>query len=141
MTGRGGGGGRRVLLPPINFIFKLLQQQATVQVWLYEQLSIRIEGKIRASLLASGLPGTGVLDSVVFKKLKEATGGRLKLCMSGGGPIAKETQHFISMAIAPMIIGYGLTETTAMGCLMNPLEWNTNNMGAMPASIEIKLVD
>ncbi|KAG7115801.1 Small nuclear ribonucleoprotein E like [Verticillium longisporum] len=47
MTGRGGGGGRRVLLPPINFIFKLLQQQATVQVWLYEQLSIRIEGKIR----------------------------------------------------------------------------------------------
>ncbi|GJC96992.1 LSM domain-containing protein [Colletotrichum higginsianum] len=59
MTGRGGGGGRRVLLPPINFIFKLLQyalapsapvhqqQHTTVQIWLYEQLSIRIEGKIR----------------------------------------------------------------------------------------------
>ncbi|XP_044717790.1 LSM domain-containing protein [Hirsutella rhossiliensis] len=47
MTGRGGGGGRRVLLPPINMIFKLLQSNATVRVWLYEQLSIRIEGKIR----------------------------------------------------------------------------------------------
>ncbi|CEF75103.1 hypothetical protein FVEN_g12190 [Fusarium venenatum] len=47
MTGRGGGGGRRVLVPPINFIFKLLQSHATVSVWLYEQLSIRIEGKIR----------------------------------------------------------------------------------------------
>lgn len=47
MTGRGGGGGRRVLLPPINMIFKLLQSHATVSVWLYEQLSIRIEGKIR----------------------------------------------------------------------------------------------
>ncbi|KAK8927752.1 Small nuclear ribonucleoprotein E [Metarhizium anisopliae] len=47
MTGRGGGGGRRVLLPPINMIFKLLQSNATVSVWLYEQLSIRIEGKIR----------------------------------------------------------------------------------------------
>ncbi|WYZ46440.1 hypothetical protein EsH8_IX_000665 [Colletotrichum jinshuiense] len=47
MTGRGGGGGRRVLLPPINFIFKLLQQHTVVQIWLYEQLSIRIEGKIR----------------------------------------------------------------------------------------------
>ncbi|KAI5806936.1 small nuclear ribonucleoprotein E [Geopyxis carbonaria] len=47
MTGRGGGGGRRVLLPPINFIFKLLQTHATVQIWLYEQLAIRIEGKIR----------------------------------------------------------------------------------------------
>ncbi|PHH63493.1 hypothetical protein CDD81_5774 [Ophiocordyceps australis] len=47
MTGRGGGGGRRVLLPPINLIFKLLQSKATVSVWLYEQLNIRIEGKIR----------------------------------------------------------------------------------------------
>ncbi|KAI3554214.1 AMP-binding enzyme [Colletotrichum abscissum] len=92
-------------------------------------------------MMSLGVPGTGVLDSVVFKKLKEATGGRLKLCMNGGGPIAKETQQFISMAIAPMIIGYGLTETTAMGCLTNPLEFSVNNMGAMPASIEIKLVD
>ncbi|RDA89817.1 hypothetical protein CP533_0868 [Ophiocordyceps camponoti-saundersi (nom. inval.)] len=47
MTGRGGGGGRRVLLPPINMIFKLLQSNSLVRVWLYEQLSIRIEGKIR----------------------------------------------------------------------------------------------
>lgn len=36
-----------MLLPPINFIFKLLQQHSTVQIWLYEQLAIRIEGKIR----------------------------------------------------------------------------------------------
>jgi len=49
---RGGGGGRKVLLPPINFIFKLLQQRSTVQIWLYEQLAIRIEGKIRVSGLA-----------------------------------------------------------------------------------------
>ncbi|CCF42946.1 AMP-binding enzyme [Colletotrichum higginsianum] len=95
----------------------------------------------KTHMMNAGIPGSGVLDSIVFKKLKEATGGRLKLCMNGGGPIAKETQQFISMAIAPMIIGYGLTETTAMGCLMNPLEFNVNNMGAMPASIEVKLVD
>jgi small nuclear ribonucleoprotein E len=36
-----------VLLPPINFIFKLLQQHSTVQIWLFEQLGMRIEGKIR----------------------------------------------------------------------------------------------
>lgn len=53
MTGRGGGGGGRgkVLLPPINFIFKLLQQRSTVSIWLYEQLAIRIEGKIRVKHL------------------------------------------------------------------------------------------
>jgi long-chain acyl-CoA synthetase len=97
--------------------------------------------KAKTNLLSAGLPGSNMLDAIVFKKLKEATGGRLKLCMSGGGPISKETQQFISMAICPMVIGYGLTETTAMGCLMNPREWNSNNMGAMPACIETKLVD
>lgn len=68
---------------------------------------------MKSTLLSMGLPGAGVLDSVVFNKVKDATGGRLRICMNGGGPIAKETQHFISMAITPMIGGYGLTETTA----------------------------
>ncbi|TRX96784.1 hypothetical protein FHL15_002090 [Xylaria flabelliformis] len=96
---------------------------------------------LKSRLMSMGLPGSGLLDSVVFKKIKEATGGRLKLCMNGGGPISKDTQRFISMAIAPMIIGYGLTETTAMGTLMDPYEWSSESIGAMPSSIEIKLVD
>lgn len=64
-------------------------------------------------LLSTGLPGVGILDSVVFSKVRDATGGRLRICFNGGGPIAKETQLFISMAICPMISGYGLTETAA----------------------------
>lgn len=67
----------------------------------------------KSFLCSSGIPGTGVLDAVVFKKVREATGGRLRIMMYGGGPMAKETQHFLSMTIAPMICGYGLTETSA----------------------------
>lgn len=48
MTGRGGGG-RKTLLAPIHFIFNLLQKRLTVSVWLYENLNVRIEGKIRVS--------------------------------------------------------------------------------------------
>lgn len=47
MGGRGRGGGGKVLLPPINYIFKLLQTRSKVSIWLYEQLGIRIEGTIR----------------------------------------------------------------------------------------------
>ena len=96
---------------------------------------------LKNNLMGMGLPGSGILDAIVFKKLKEATGGRLKLCMNGGGPVAKDTQRFISMAICPMVIGYGLTETTAMGTLQNPLEWTVDSIGCMPASVEAKLVD
>ncbi|KAK7206640.1 hypothetical protein BZA70DRAFT_235789 [Myxozyma melibiosi] len=35
------------MIPPINFIFKLLQQRSTVQIWLYEQTETRLEGTIR----------------------------------------------------------------------------------------------
>lgn len=95
----------------------------------------------KSFLMSTGLPGTFVLDSVVFKKLKEATGGRLRICMNGGGPISKDTLHFISFAITPMIQGYGLTETSAMGAIMDPREWTSEAQGGIPASIEVKLVD
>ncbi|PLB48092.1 acetyl-CoA synthetase-like protein [Aspergillus steynii IBT 23096] len=96
-------------------------------------------------LMATGFPGYSVgaslLDTVVFRKLKDATGGRLRIMMNGGGPISKDTQKFLSMAIAPMISGYGLTETSAMGALNDPMAWNPDALGEMPASIEVKLVD
>jgi long-chain acyl-CoA synthetase len=95
----------------------------------------------KSALLGAGLPGSGLLDAVVFKKIKDATGGRLKLCLNGGGPVAKDTQRFISMAIAPMIIGYGLTETAGMGTLQDPAQWTTESIGSMPGSVEMKLVD
>ncbi|KAK4456530.1 long-chain-fatty-acid--CoA ligase 1 [Cladorrhinum samala] len=96
---------------------------------------------LKERLMGAHLPGSGVLDAVVFKKIKEATGGRMRLCLSAGGPVSKDTQKFISMAICPMIIGYGLTETTAMGSLHSPLEWTAESIGGMTASVEAKLVD
>lgn len=92
-------------------------------------------------LLSTGLPGAGILDAIVFKKVREATGGRLRVCMNGGGPVAKETQKFISMAVTPMISGYGLTETTGMGALCDPCHWTVDALGDIPSSIEVKLVD
>lgn len=85
--------------------------------------------------------GTSVVDTVVFKKIQEATGGKLRICLNGGGPIAKDTQRFISMCIAPMIGGYGLTETSAMGALQDPLAWTDSALGEIPGSVEVKLVD
>ncbi|KAG5438143.1 hypothetical protein PCANB_002994 [Pneumocystis canis] len=38
---------QKVMIPPINYIFKLLQQHTPVCIWLYEQVDIKIEGIIR----------------------------------------------------------------------------------------------
>ncbi|KAI9055012.1 hypothetical protein LZ554_002153 [Drepanopeziza brunnea f. sp. 'monogermtubi'] len=80
-------------------------------------------------------------DSLVFNKIKMETGGRLRACFNGAGPLGKETRRFISYALVPLISGYGLTETCAMGALQDPLEWTDDTLGDIPGSIEIKLVD
>ncbi|KAL1393250.1 long-chain-fatty-acid-CoA ligase 1 [Phyllosticta capitalensis] len=92
-------------------------------------------------LMRTKLPGAGLLDSIVFNKIKDATGGRLRITMNGGGPIAKDTQNFISMSITPMISGYGLTETSAMGALMDPMAYTPDALGEIPGCVELKLVD
>ena len=53
-----------------------------------------------------------ILDMLVFNKLKAAVGGKLKGILSGGAPLRKEVQQFISVAFGcPVVQGYGLTET------------------------------
>lgn len=59
------------------------------------------------------LPGPVALDALVFQSVKAETGGRLRACFNGAGPVGKVTRRFISFALVPLISGYGLTETTA----------------------------
>lgn len=37
---------QKVMVQPINLIFRYLQNRSRVQVWLYENVSLRIEGHI-----------------------------------------------------------------------------------------------
>mmetsp|Transcript_4096 Transcript_4096/g.11897 ORF Transcript_4096/g.11897 Transcript_4096/m.11897 type:complete len:90 (-) Transcript_4096:445-714(-) len=37
---------RRIMTQPINLIFRFLQSRQKVQIWLYEQADLRIEGRI-----------------------------------------------------------------------------------------------
>jgi long-chain acyl-CoA synthetase len=68
---------------------------------------------LKAWLCEWFLPGSGVLDRVVFRGVKEEMGGRLRACFNGAGPLGKGTRRFVSFAAVPLISGYGLTETTA----------------------------
>ena len=47
-----------------------------------------------------------------FASVREMLGGKLKFAVTGGGPIAPDTQDFISHTIAPLCGGFGMTETS-----------------------------
>lgn len=88
------------------------------------------------------VPGTSYLiDNFIFKKVKQATGGNLRLVLNGGSPISKDTQVFISNLICPMLIGYGLTETVANTTVLHPDNFEFDVQGSLSGSITVKLVD
>ena len=94
----------------------------------------------KAFMSRNKLPGASVLDNIVFKKVRFLTGGRLRFTMNGASGIADDTKLFLSLVLAPMLTGYGLTETTANGSLGCPLEYTPNAIGPVTGSIEVKLV-
>jgi long-chain acyl-CoA synthetase len=47
----------------------------------------------------------GVVDSVVFNKIRQATGGRLRVALSGGAALSRETQEFLHIALVTLIQG------------------------------------
>ncbi|KAI5460720.1 long-chain acyl-CoA synthetases & [Mariannaea sp. PMI_226] len=88
----------------------------------------------------NGLPGADLFDGIVFSKVRDSAGGRVRFILNGASGIADATKNFLSLVLAPMLVGYGLTESCATGALGNPLEYSATSIGAIPAAIDVKLV-
>ncbi|MGI8614152.1 MAG: AMP-dependent synthetase/ligase [Nocardioidaceae bacterium] len=54
-----------------------------------------------------------VFDRLVYARLRAALGGRTRYAMSGGAPLGERLTHFYRGIGVPVLVGYGLTESTA----------------------------
>ena len=97
-----------------------------------------VSAKIAMSKLGIDTP---LFNALVFKKIGEITGGRLKLAIAGGGPIDTQVQEFCSVAICPIIQGYGLTETLGGNCIQAIGDTRTGVVGVPLSSVEVRLID
>ncbi|KAI9362435.1 hypothetical protein DFJ73DRAFT_812376 [Zopfochytrium polystomum] len=96
---------------------------------------------LKWTFLGLGLP-TGWIDAIVFNKVKSQTGGRLKFALSGGAPIPKSTQRFLTCSMCPIVNGYGMTECCAVAAVQNIDQASRLGIVGPPVtSMEIKLVD
>ena len=83
---------------------------------------------------------TPLFKALVFKKFAKVVGGRLRLAISGGGPLNTEVQLFVRTAFGcPLFQGYGLTETCAGLSVQDPADLRCGIAGVPIAACEVKL--
>lgn len=78
---------------------------------------------------------------LVFKKLHEKLGGRVKYFVSGGAPLSAEIAEFFHAMGLVILEGYGLTETTPALCINRPRAFRFGTVGRPLSGVTLKLLE
>ena len=80
-----------------------------------------------------------ILDGLVFSKVRERFGGRLKYAFSGGAAISKEVAEFIDNLGITVYEGYGLSETSPIATMNYPGARKIGSVGKPIPGVEIEI--
>jgi long-chain acyl-CoA synthetase len=100
----------------------------------------RLEGEgkpVRAGLKARNR----IADRLVFSKVRARLGGRLRIPISGGAPLAKEIAEFFDAVGIRIVEGYGLTECTTACSTNRPDVYRFGTVGRPLPGFEIAIAD
>ncbi|KIF74377.1 AMP-dependent synthetase [Streptomyces sp. 150FB] len=82
-----------------------------------------------------------VADALVYTKLREAFGGRLRAAVSGSASLAPDIGYFFSGAGIHILEGYGLTESSAASFVNPGHAYRTGTVGKPMPGTEVRIAD
>ncbi len=94
--------------------------------------------RIKAMVLA---PLHNLGEKLVYSKVREATGGKIRHVISGGGALPKHIDNFFEIVGVSILVGYGLTETAPITNVRRPWRNLRPTSGLPLPGTEIKIVD
>jgi long-chain acyl-CoA synthetase len=77
-------------------------------------------------------------DKLAYSKVKEAFGGRVRIFVSGGAPLGLDTMKWFASVGIALWEGYGLTETSPLIAINNPLHHRMGAAGMPLPNVELK---
>ncbi|CAM4132072.1 AMP-dependent synthetase/ligase [Janibacter anophelis] len=80
-------------------------------------------------------------DKLVFAKVRERFGGRVRFFISGSAALNQDVAHWFTGAGLPILEGYGLTETSAAATVNRPYALRIGSVGWPTPQTEIKIAD
>jgi len=95
----------------------------------------------------AGHPPSGLsmklADKLVLSKVREALGGRLRFCVSGGAPLPLFINEFFHSIGIRILEGYGLTETSPVVAVngLTPGETRLGTVGRAISNVQVKIAD
>jgi long-chain acyl-CoA synthetase len=82
-----------------------------------------------------------IADRLVFSKVREPFGGRLRMPGSGGAPLSKEIVEFFDAVGIRIAEGYGLTECTTAASTNRPDVYRFGSVGQPLPGFEVRIAD
>lgn len=86
-------------------------------------------------------PEYTLLDKILFSKIREGFGGKLKFFIGGGALLDTELQRFFFAIGTPVYQGYGLTEAAPVISANSPLAVKFGSSGKPVKYLELKICD
>jgi long-chain acyl-CoA synthetase len=80
-------------------------------------------------------------DRLVYSKVKERLGGRLRVANSGGAPLSREIAEFFHALDILVVEGYGLSEVTTAATVNRVDDFRFGTVGKPLPGVEIKIAD
>lgn len=80
-------------------------------------------------------------DKLVYSKLKQRTGGRIRFFVSGGAALPKQLGEFFEAVGITIIEGYGLTETSPVLTVNRLDDYKFGTVGKPIPGVEIKIAE
>ncbi|HJQ69199.1 MAG TPA: AMP-binding protein [Blastocatellia bacterium] len=81
------------------------------------------------------------LRKLVFKKIHNQLGGRLRAFISGGAPLDPEVEEFFDRLGIPIYQGYGLTETSPVISVNTPAHRRAGSVGRPLPGVRVRLLE